>query len=328
MEADIFIKTIGHKPILENNGGLDMTCFHPLKAYRLLTERTEKGKSVIVFNRKEIKNRVYEPIKVKCNQCMGCRVAKSREWAVRCVHESEMHDENCFITLTFNEKNIEDYQSLDKKDFQLFMKRLRKKYTGKKIRYFHCGEYGDKLKRPHHHACIFGLDFEDKILWQVREGNRLYRSETLEKLWPFGYSLIGDVTFQSAAYVARYITKKINGERKEAHYKRVNKTTGEQFVVIPEYITMSKNPGIGKDWFNKFGEDVYPKDFLTLGGKKFRSPKYYDDLYDRVEPEKLQKIKKRRKEHMQKRKNDNTTSRLRVKETILNSRLKKQIRSI
>ena len=100
------------------------------------------------------------------------------------------------------------------------------------VRFFHCGEYGELLYRPHYHACLFGFDFSDKVLWSTRGGVRLYRSKILEKLWTFGFSTIGDVTFESAAYVARYCTKKITGDKADEHYNGRS----------PEYVTMSRPP--------------------------------------------------------------------------------------
>lgn len=330
-----------------------MPCFHRLTAYRLVTQRTERGKSVIVFNRKELGNRAWEPVKVACGQCIGCRVQKSRDWALRCVHEASLYSRNCFVTLTYDDDHLPEGGSLVKKDFQLFMKRLRKRFeghdmvtldsqeaaggtkrTGRPIRFFHCGEYGEALKRPHHHACLFNFDFDDKVLWTVRrgkaepEGVRLYRSAELEKLWPYGYSTVGDVTFKSAAYVARYVLKKMNGERKEAHYRVVDKSTGEVTQLEPEYITMSRRPGIARRWFEQYAGDVFPKDFVTLNGKEFLSPRYYDELYDLIEPEKYKKVRAERKRRAELCPGHVTPERLRVREKIQKLRIKKLKRSI
>ena len=317
-----------------------VTCYYPLKAYRLKGRKTKAGKSVIVFNIKDIGSDIPEIIELPCQQCVGCRIDRSKAWAIRCVHEKSLYERNCFITLTYNEENLDHFGSLVKSDFQKFMKRLRKHHKGFQevisesgkittpIRYFHCGEYGAKLKRPHHHACIFNFDFEDKKLWTVRQGVRLYRSEDLEskRLWPFGYATIGDVTIESAAYVARYITKKINGKEAEDHYKKVNKKTGEIVSIEPEYITMSRRPGIGKRWFDQFKRDLYPKDFVTHKGKKFKTPKYYDGIYDVIEPEKFQEIKEKRLDKIKKYQSNNTPSRLRVREKCQKARNKKLVR--
>ena len=136
------------------------------------------------------------------------------------MHEAQMHENNCFITLTINPEELEKRKnkwSLDHREFQLFMKRLRKKYG--EVRFYMCGEYGEENKRPHYHACLFGVEFEDKELHRVRRGIPLYKSETLNKLWKLGFCTIGDVTFESAAYVARYIMKKVTGEKAEEHYR-------------------------------------------------------------------------------------------------------------
>ena len=182
-----------------------MACFQPLHAYHA-SEADSEGKRAISFSRPKGDSRM---VKLSCGQCIGCRLERSRQWALRCSHEASMYDENCFITLTYREDALPPLGSLDKRHFQLFMKRLRKRYPKKTIRYFQCGEYGEKLSRPHYHACLFNHDFDDKKLFKVEGENRLYVSEKLTQLWPYGYSTVGAVTFESAAYVARYVTKKM-----------------------------------------------------------------------------------------------------------------------
>ena len=251
-----------------------MTCYHPLLAY--------KSEGKVVFNKPFAFAKGFN---LPCGQCIGCRLNYSRQWAIRIMHEAQMHDANCFITLTFNQAELEKRSnplSLDVSEYQRFMKRLRKKY-GKSIRFFHCGEYGDKNKRPHYHAIIFGMDFPDKKLWSERDGNKLYTSESLEKLWPYGFSTIGEVTFQSAAYVARYIMKKHKGDGAEDHYTRWCPETGEGTLVDPEYCTMSRKPGIGYQWLQKYKADVYPHDYVVINGHKVKPPRYYDSLLDEQE---------------------------------------------
>lgn len=309
-----------------------MTCYHPLPAYRILNRKTPNGKSVISFNIKAVSKLPFEEIKLSCSQCIGCRIDRSKQWALRCVHEASLYQNNCFITLTYNDEDLPKDNSLVKSDFQKFMKRLRKSYQGiektgslgnpRPIRFFQCGEYGAQLLRPHHHACLFNFDFYDKKLWSIRRGVKLYRSESLERLWPFGYSTVGAVTFQSAAYIARYIVKKINGKRQEDYYKRVDKETGEIFKLQPEYITMSRRPGIGKRWFDQFSGDVFPKDFITHAGKKFKSPKYYDNIYDATEPEKFARVKQKRLKRMAENADNNTQRRLNVREMVAEARNK------
>ncbi|AXH74125.1 MAG: replication initiator protein [Microviridae sp.] len=191
-----------------------MPCFKPLDAWR--DPSNPSGKLIFSYNAKRCGSPAPD-LKVPCGQCVGCRLERSRQWAIRCVHEASLHKKNCFITLTYNDEHLPENSSLDYRVFQLFMKRLRKKY-GDNIRFYMCGEYGENFGRPHFHACLFNHDFSDKKLWKTVNKMPLFRSAELEELWPFGFSSIGSVTFESAAYVARYIMKKITGEAAEKHY--------------------------------------------------------------------------------------------------------------
>lgn len=301
-----------------------MPCFHPLDAFQSRMPSASTGKRTITFNSTNARDHI--PIKLPCGQCVGCRLERSRQWAVRCVHEAQMHKENCFITLTFSPEELEkrtNPMSVDVRDFQLFMKRLRKQY-GQGIRFYHCGEYGEKNGRPHYHACLFGFDFPDKTLWKVCNGNRLYISESLSKLWPHGFSTIGDVTFESAAYVARYIMKKINGDRADDRY--FDPLTGE--IIRPEYTTMSRRPGIGKGWLEKYLSDVYPHDYVVVNGVKCKPPKYYDGVLSTERPYEFDEIKEKRLTLIQNHVDNNTPDRLSVRESITKARLKLLPRNI
>lgn len=172
------------------------------------------------------------------------------------------------------------------------MKRYRWWADHKHLRYFHCGEYGEKSLRPHYHAIIFGHDFADKKHHTTINGNPLYTSKHLENLWTHGHCLIGAATFESAAYVARYVTKKITGPKALDHYNQVDYETGEILTErIPEYVTMSRRPGVGKMWFDRFFKDVYPSDEVILRGKRSKAPKYYNAQYEKLFPEDYAKIK-------------------------------------
>ncbi len=259
----------------------DVACYHPIRAY-YSDKRNPSGKRSIVFN--PTHGYVDLPVVIPCGQCIGCRLERSRQWAIRCVHEASLHEDNSFITLTYNDESLPWCRSICKTAVQKFWKRLRKQ-VGVRIRYFMCGEYGDKLSRPHYHACVFGYDFPDKEVWRVRDGVKLYRSPLLESLWTKGFSTVGAVTFESAAYVARYILKKVTGKGASAHY--VSK--------LPEATWMSRRPGIGKAWFEKFSSDVYPSDEVVLKGSiKCRPPKYYDYLFDIDSPEEYRVVKTKR----------------------------------
>lgn len=291
-----------------------MSCYKPLYAYRSF-EKNPSGKFRIVFS--QAKAFAPKPMLLPCGRCIGCRIDRSRQWAVRCVHEASLYERNCFITLTFNDDNLDKSGSLVKRDFVLFIKRLRKRF-GPGVRFFHCGEYGELNSRPHHHACLFNFDFPDKVLWSVRSGVRLYRSKILDELWPFGFCTVGDVTFESAAYVSRYILKKIVGKDAESHY------VGR----VPEYITMSRGckklgtGGIGKGWFNKFSTDIYPHDFVVMkGGKTLKPPRFYDNIYDLTNPGDFAKIKLAR-EVKARSCVDNSFARLNVRRVIQEDKVK------
>ncbi|QXP08579.1 MAG: replication initiator protein [Arizlama microvirus] len=282
-----------------------MPCYHPLSAWQLLNVKTAKGKPTISF-----KNPYAKPsatrvgIQVPCGQCIGCRLERSRQWAIRCVHEAYGHEDNAFITLTYAPEHLPPDVSLNKSHFQKFMKRLRKAISPLLVRFFHCGEYGEINQRPHYHACLFGYSFPDKVLYAIRDECRLYMSPMLQKLWPYGFSTVGDVTFESAAYVARYITKKITGDLAEKHYN------GR----LPEYTTMSRRPGIGKNWYDKYSSDVYPSDEVVLRGKILTPPRFYDQQLEKENLELYTKIKLDRKAQAILNSADNTTKRLAVKE--------------
>lgn len=297
-----------------------MPCYHPLQGYRA------RGGKHIVFNPKD--GWIDQKVQVPCGQCIGCRLERSRQWAMRCMHEASLYEDNCFITLTYNNDHLPKDGSLHKEHFQKFMKRLRKKHQNKTIRFYHCGEYGEKYRRPHYHAILFNHDFGDKKLFKTEKEIRLYTSKELEELWPYGFNTIGDVTFESAAYTARYIMKKQTGKSADKHYENVDIETGEIIKILPEYNTMSRRPGIGTEWYKKYNKDVYPKDFVTIRGKKLKPPKFYDRMYEHQYPEDFEKIKDKRVELMNKNWKDNTPDRLRQKEIVKKAQLDKLKRNL
>lgn len=223
---------------------------------------------------------------VACGQCMDCRIDRARAWSIRCLHESQKYLENSFITLTYAPEHLPPGGTLVKKHFQDFIKRLRKSIGDRKISFFHCGEYGENLSRPHYHALLFGYDFQDKLPWKKsHDGSQIYTSKILEKLWGKGHATTGAVTITSANYCAGYILKKINGERAKDHYQ------GKQ----PEYITMSTRPAIGLDHIKKYRDEIYHSDTLVVRGKETRPPRFYDKQLRKGDPEKYDEIKKNRK---------------------------------
>ncbi len=282
-----------------------MPCYSPLTGWR------GRG-GVLVFKRSEACG--FKQV-VSCGQCIGCRLERARQWAIRIMHESELYEDNSFITLTYADQALPVGGTLVKSHFQDFMKRLRSRLAPRKIRFFHCGEYGEKFSRPHYHAIIFGYEFADKVFYKEAREGRLFISEFLSNVWSRGFCTVGDVSFESAGYVARYCLKKINGALKDDHYWIADEVTGEAHQVLPEYCTMSNRPGIGAEWFLKFGSDVFPSDEVVARGFPSKPPRFYDGLYEIDNPVDFDRIRRDRMVASRKRSADNTPERLEVRET-------------
>lgn len=306
-----------------------MACYHPLDAWHHPSEK----KPLLSYNPK-LCHSVVPDFTLPCGRCVGCRLDRSRKWAIRCMHEAQMHADNCFITLTYDDLKLPERPegiapaniSLHYPDFQKFMKRLRKAFRRKNVRFYMAGEYGENFGRPHFHACLFGLDFPDRdFLSRSPSGSVIYRSAILEKLWPFGFSSVGDFDFKSAAYVARYCMKKITGDAADAHYETIDPLTGEIFWREPEFNRMSLKPGIGATWFDKYKTDVFPHDHVIVNSKPVGVPRYYDKLFERADCDNLHtlevKIKPDRLKKAQLFIDDNTPERLLVKEQVAHANL-------
>lgn len=307
-----------------------MPCYDLRPAVQVDYVNPKTGKSKYIFLSPEAVFKVH-PSKIEmmpCKQCHGCRLRKSAEWAARCMHERSLHDSASFLTLTYKPERLPANGSLVMRHYQLFMKSLREKFDNVRIRFYHSGEYGDKLYRPHYHALIFGFDFPDKVYWKTHNGNPLYLSPSLQKLWKLGYSSIGNVTFKSAAYVARYAMKKINGLRKEEHYRRIDPVTGKSYQLAQEYSTMSRKPGIAKRWIEKYFGDVYPHDYVIVDGRKMKPPSFYDSYYEMLSPDDYVELKLKRKELLLKHIANNTPERMIVREKCERARTSLLIRNV
>ena len=255
-----------------------MPCFKPLKGYRRQPS-PDFPRGGFTSSRQGAF--VDQPLSVPCGQCIGCKLERSREWAIRCMHEASMHEQNCFVTLTYEDEHLPENGQLVRSDYQKFMKRLRKRVP--RVRNYYCGEYGDTTERPHFHALLFGWKPSDGQ--QLTTGNNpLFESETLNKTWSLGLTSFGEVTFESAAYVARYCTKKITGPMADDHYARTNPDTGEIYFLIPPFNGMSLKPGIGNSWLQKWGPDAYEKDQIIMRGKAMKPPRSYDRIFEHVDP--------------------------------------------
>jgi len=296
-----------------------MPCYSPLTGFKSRTI-TASGKRKLVF---DAQNGYADlPVTVPCGNCLGCRLERSRQWAVRLMHEAQMHELSIFVTLTYDDQHLPKGGSLVKKHYQDFMKRLRRS-TGFPVRFFHCGEYGETTKRPHYHAILYGIDFADKKIHSTNgQGQTLYTSEKLQATWGHGHCLIGAVTQDSCAYVARYILKKINGKLAREHYERVNLETGEIFNLLPEYVTMSRKPGLGFNWYQRFKNDVFPSDTIIQKGKEQLPPKYYFKLLEEDHKKLHAKLKSKRIRRAAKHKANSTPDRLSARLICRQSKIK------
>lgn len=262
-----------------------MSCYHPGRAFR----DSEAG--AIYFGPPHSVMSI--PLRLPCGSCHGCLNARSFQWSLRCMHEASLYEDNSFVTLTYDDGHLPSDGSLDKRDFQLFMKSLRKAIEPKKVRYFCAGEYGSIRGRPHFHALLFGLAFDDKFVVGSRGKHPVYRSPMLEAIWDKGFSEVGSLTMESAGYVARYVMKQGKAPKKIA----VDLETGEDLGPVErEFAMMSRNPGIGAGWIDKWRCDVYPRDGIVARGSVVRVPRYYDLRVERDSPEVITMVRQKRRD--------------------------------
>lgn len=337
-----------------------MACYKPLTAWQ------RQDGSVTWDNRGDVRE-----LTLPCSRCIGCRLEKSRQWAVRCMHEAKLHRHNSFVTLTYAPEHLPDSGSLRKSDAVKFLKRLREaafrqhqeefppgnrpvgrggiltststaepekreRRASQKplarrplIRFYLAGEYGERFGRPHFHICLFNCDFSDKhYLAKTPSGSKLYRSPTLEQLWKFGHSSVGELTFESAAYAARYIMKKQTGDGEKQEYKIIDPDTGEIYSKVKEYNNMSRRPGLGREWFNRYHRDWYPEGKLIVRGKEANTPRYYDRMYRQIDPLGHEDLQLGRYLEMVNHWQDNTDARLQVKEQVTAAKISQLKRRI
>lgn len=301
-----------------------MPCYYPARAYRI---GDKLGRSLgIVFSVKAGMN-VLAELSVPCGKCIGCQLERSRQWAVRCMHEASLYERNCCITLTYNDAHLPDGGDLVYEHFQLFMKRLRRANSGRKIRFFMCGEYGEDRRRPHFHACLFGIDFDDRVYFKTTSsGTGLWTSKTLDGLWSdrsgdcMGFCTISNLDFAAAGYIARYLTKK-QSEGSEV-YEEIDKETGEVWYREREFVCMSLKPGIGYDWYRKWKKDLFPRDVCVINGVETKPPRYYFVKYREEDPEGHEAICYERSRKAAASAADSTAERLAVREVVHKARVR------
>jgi len=308
-----------------------MPCYKPLLALVRKPPPGVPGKATVTFPKTVPSANTAKygtPTPLPCGQCIGCRLERSRQWAVRLMKELKLHDRSSFLTLTYHDAHLprlpNGRPTLNLEDVQLFLKRTRKHFSPHPLRFFQCGEYGDQTERPHHHMILFGEDFckDRSPIQNSRSGYPQYRSPLLESLWGKGHTTISEVSFESAAYVARYCLKKITGKGSRFHY------AGRK----PEFVTMSRNPGIASGYFEEFKDDIFPHDEIIpdLGRPSSLPPKYFDKLLEKVDPAMYERVKKKRQEGLDFFTDPYSTdtrlaTRERIKESLIKNCLKRTI---
>ena len=251
----------------------------------------------------------YQITQVPCGKCIGCRLDYSRQWATRCMLEAHEHKDNQFITLTYADEYLTKNPGVDVETGELteiatlmpeeltkFMKDLRRyykyHYNHDNIRFYACGEYGSLYQRPHFHIICFNLPvFDKEYLFSNENHDKIYTSEIIGQIWGKGHVTIGDVTWNSAAYTARYVMKKLKGPEAKELYKKMGK--------VPEFVRMSRKEGIARKYYEDNKDKIYENDEIILTNKKgtaqvVKPCKYYDKLYDIDNHEFMEKLKARR----------------------------------
>ena len=249
-----------------------MPCFAPLHGWYSQTVNPS-GKRGITFSRADAFT--DRPIDVPCGYCIGCRLDRARQWTIRCMHEASLYDDNSFLTLTY----ADDPGSLNCEDIQGFFKRLRSRIAPQTLRYIQVGEYGEQFGRPHHHVVLFGYRPSD--LSCVCGGTYpLFASPFIADVWGHGHVTVGDVSPDSLAYVCRYTLKKLGVDKRVYDGRK------------PEFITMSRRPGIGQAWLDQFSSEVARDGTVLLNGHEVRAPRYYDNFLENLDRKILVDIKK------------------------------------
>lgn len=282
-----------------------MSCYHPITAYDLTPKYSTVDESMDIsfcgfgrhfdsFMAAEKKMRQQgRLLQLPCRHCVGCRLDKSREWANRVLMEQQYHEESWFLTLTYDDDHLPPAYPVDpatgeilsvhatlvKKDLQDFMKRLRKN-SKQDLRYYAAGEYGTQTYRPHYHLLIFGLHLDDvKLLKQNFNNDPYYTSDFIVKCWPKGFHILGKVTWQSSAYVARYTMKKATHGYTPEYYIKAG--------IQPEFQTMSLRPAIGRRFYDDHPE-IFDYDYFYVstpqGGRRMRAPEYFRKLWRESHP--------------------------------------------
>lgn len=249
-----------------------MACYFPLDGYR----HDVSGAVTIGYDPGNTK----EKLAIPCGRCVGCRLERSSMWSVRCRHEADTwQGANAFVTLTYDDEHLPEGETLVPKHLQDWLKRVRNVVHGvhpapdgkHPVRFFGVGEYGGQTKRPHYHVLLFNA----RLQRTKRVGEKLYECEEIADTWKMGAHAVGEVTPASAAYVAQYSLAKVRGRVEAAHaYQTLDPVTGEVWDREPEFCRMSRRPGLGAYWYQRFSRDL-ERGYVVVDGRKVRLPRFY-----------------------------------------------------
>lgn len=291
------------------NKGADGHKYHPAKIIK------QESLNDLEILKKYSGSMHYKTTIIPCGKCIGCRLDYSQDWANRTYLESQLYKENYFVTLTYDDEHLivkdeitdkdgftwlnEDQNAtLSTEDFERFLNTFRqimkRDYKVDGIRFIGCGEYGEESQRPHYHFILLNCPLPSETFFEprIKNGNTYFRNTIIERAWTKGISNICPANWETMAYTARYITKKINGEGSEQLYAANG--------LIKEFFRQSRMPGIGKPYYDLHKDEIYKNDYILVKTKKgtaYRTPpKYFDDLYEEEEPEKFKEIKWKREQ--------------------------------
>jgi hypothetical protein len=277
-----------------------MPCTNPILAYR-------KTNGAINFMRKSDYDAPHaNKMLMPCGKCIICLRNKAKSWMLRMANEAKMHEQNCFITLTFEDEHLPKHGSLRLEDPQKFLKRLRK-YLEKdwhmvdgvktskipcKIKYFYCGEYGDQHQRPHYHLCIFGWAPHDMQIFSQKKSGDQFTSQTIAKIWTQGFHTVSDFTDATGAYTAYYMVKE-NIFFDLTPYDAIDPDTGEEIKRMPPFQRMSRRPGLGTTFYHKYKEEII-NNGSYINGQSVPVPQAYLNILRKEDEEKYKVLKTNR----------------------------------
>lgn len=243
---------------------------------------------------KRLNGRSFRYISLPCGLCFGCRIDNARMWSLRMMHETRYHDDNYFVTLTYDPQNLPADGDLRYSDLQKFFKRARHEFqsAASPFKYFASGEYGDESLRPHYHFAGFGFKIPDLRFFKQTKSGPYFLSQRLREVWGFGHVVIAPLEWDTASYIARYVTKKMHGNNVRIK-DSFDPLTGELDLYTIERAFQSK--GLGLPFYLEHQNEIWDLDACQFKGKYLiKPPRYYFEKLKQSDPDKAAAVKKRR----------------------------------